>query len=241
MTASYSPIGYMRTCFTEKFGAPRQPLMIPDATGILKLNPDPAFAQAVEELGSFSHLWIIFVFHQHAGMPWHPRIQPPRAEIKKVGVFASRSPHRPNPIGISAVKLEKIDFNAEGGIEIHVSGVDILDGTPVLDIKPYLPYADSIPEASSGWAESEISRFPVSFSEAALAELEKRKDPRLKSLIEQTLALDPRPISQRKAMPIEGSASNGMTFRFRLAGYDIEWEIRGGTLQIKQLIELTEH
>ena len=104
-------------------------------------------------LETFSHLWVVFVFHAHGlgDARVEASIRPPRlGGARKVGVLASRSPHRPNPIGLSAVKLERIDLDAAGGIEIHVTGVDVLDGTPVLDIKPYLPYADSIPEASSG-------------------------------------------------------------------------------------------
>ena len=166
------PIGHMQTCFQEKFGVPRQSLMVGSAKGILKLNPDPQFKDALKYLDGFSHVWIVFLFHQHEKQVWRPLITPPRIDAPgRVGVFASRSPHRPNPIGLSAVKLEKIDFNAKGGIEIHVSGVDLLDGTPVLDIKPYLPYVDCITDAKGGWTETAIPKYPVVFSEKCLEQM----------------------------------------------------------------------
>ena len=162
----YPPIGILKTCFREKFGVPRQSGMIEEASGVLKLLPDPLFPRAFENLDRFSHIWIVFRFHKNARRTWRPTVEPPRLEaLRRVGVFATRSPDRPNPIGLSAVKLDRIDFSAPGGIELHVSGVDILDGTPVLDVKPYLPYADSIADANSGWASREIERYPVRFTD----------------------------------------------------------------------------
>lgn len=238
----YPPIGFIKSCFTEKFGAPRQSMMITEARAVLKLNPDPAYELALKHLENFSHVWIIFVFHQHLHKPWHPVIRPPRLDApRKVGVFASRSPHRPNPIGISAVKLDRMDRDAPGGIEIHLSGVDILNDTPVLDIKPYLPYADSIPEASEGWARGEIARYPVIFSPkslAILAELSPEKFPRLKELIEQMLAWDPRPTSQRRAMPIEDDKSAGLQFGFRISDFDVQWQIRGEGIYVLDVLRV---
>ena len=121
-----------------------------------------------------------------------------------MGVLASRSPHRPNPVGLSAVKLERIDVDAPGGVEIHVSGVDILDGTPVLDIKPYLPYADSLPEAKAGWAAEPIARNEVEFTQQALQAIDARrgeKYPSLQAMIVEMLSLDPRPAFQKRRMP----------------------------------------
>lgn len=217
-------------------------MMIPEARAILKLNPDPAFLLAIDHLSDFSHLWIVFVFHQHLKKAWHPRIRPPRTDgPKKVGVFASRSPHRPNPIGLSAVKLERIDQEAPGGIEIHLSGVDILDGTPVLDIKPYLPYADIITEANEGWTAGAIDRFEVAFSTDSLTAIKNSVAiPRFKELIEQMLALDPRPTSQRKAMPIRDPNSEGLTFGFRISNFDVKWQIREGAIHVIDLIPLPE-
>lgn len=234
------PIGLIKTCFTEKFGVPRQSLMIQQATGVLKLNPDPKYRDALNHLEGFSHVWIIFQFHQHANKEWTPTIQPPRVGApRRVGVFASRSPHRPNGIGMSAVKLEKIDLDAPGGIEIHLSGVDILDGTPVLDIKPYLPFADSIPEATAGWATGEIPRYSVEFSpesSAAIDEYSKTCHPRLKELVTEMLEWDPRPLSQRQSMPIEDPANEGKRFAFRIFNFDVQWEVRKAGIFVREIL-----
>lgn len=240
MNNLYPPIGHVKTCFKEKFGTPRQAQMIPAAKGVLKLNPEASFAQALQGLEKFSHVWLVFVFDRHVSQEWKPLIQSPRVDMPRVGVFASRSPHRPNPIGLSAVRLERIDFKAPGGIEIHLSGVDLLDNTPVLDIKPYLPYADIIPSANSGWADSAIERFPVSFSPESLATLEKNSAtqiPQLRELIEQMLSWDPRPASQREAMPLTAPEHEGRIFRFRVSRYDVEWQVQSGGIYVKQLID----
>ena len=248
MEFNHRSIGTIRTPFREKFGVPRQSMMMSEARGVLKLNPDPAYRVALKHLDEFTHLWVVFVFHQVAESDWRPTIRPPRVDSpRKVGVFASRSPHRPNPIGISAVKLERIDLDAPGGIEIHLSGVDLLDGTPVLDIKPYLPYADIIPDAQSGWAGSEIPRFEVRFSEQCVSffesrismnldhDLAGRTPEELKSLVVQTLEWDPRPTSQRRAMPIGAPASEGLAFGFRFLGIEVKWEIRQGGILVTAL------
>lgn len=234
-----NPIGTIQTPFKEKFGVPRQSLMVKEAKGVIQLNPDPEFSQAVFQLETFSHIWILFAF-QNQGKPWRARIEPPRTESHKtVGVFASRSPHRPNPIGMSVVKLDRIDLQATGGIEIHVSGVDLLDGTPILDIKPYLPYADSIPEANFGWAKEQPKRYPVEFSSGSLAFLEEQKQfPRLQQLVEEMLSWDPRPRSQRESMPLESSESLGKIFRFRILRFDVEWQIQSHKLEVLKILPL---
>jgi tRNA (adenine37-N6)-methyltransferase len=237
--AEYSPIGILHTCFTEKFGVPRQSMMVPSAWGILKLNPDPNYFAALGELDRFTHLWIIFDFHLHAPGQWRPTIEPPRlSQTKRVGVFASRSPHRPNPIGLSVVKLEKIDWYAPGGIEIQVSGLDIMDGTPVLDIKPYLPYADCIADAGSGWAEGEVEKYPVLFSAQSLQSLSvlgKQAHPRLRELIEQMLEWDPRPTSQRRSLPIGEPDTEARVFAFRVANVDVHWQVVGHTFHVLRI------
>ena len=139
------------------------------------------------------------------------------------------------------MNLESIDLEAQGGIEIHLSGVDILDGTPVLDIKPYLPYADIVSHANAGWAGGTLERFPVSFSPESTATLEKNSAeqiPRLRELIEQMLGWDPRPASQREAMPLHDPQSEGRIFRFRISRYDVEWQIRGQKIHVLQLHDL---
>jgi tRNA-Thr(GGU) m(6)t(6)A37 methyltransferase TsaA len=231
----WQPIGTIRSEFREKFGVPRQSGMVPDARAILKLNPDPLYRTALQHLETFSHVWVIFEFHLHLRKEWTPTIRPPRLDApKRVGVFASRSPDRPNPVGMSAVRLERIDLDAPGGIELHLSGVDLLDGTPVLDLKPYLPYADLIPEATSGWAGSEIRKYPVRFAPEAQATLAPADQP----VLTQILEWDPRPTSQRETMPIEDSSHDGREFAFRFGDYDVHWKIDQGTIHVTRVDRL---
>ncbi|CAN5950684.1 unnamed protein product [Sphagnum jensenii] len=237
------PIGSIQTCFQEKFGVPRQSLQLPSAVGVIKLNPDPQYRDALRHLEGFSHLWIVFLFHEHLEQTWRPLITPPRVDAPgKIGVFASRSPHRPNPIGLSAVKLEKIDFDAIGGIEIEVSGVDLLNGTPILDIKPYLPYVDQIPSAKGGWTETEIPKFAVQFTTVAREQIQSAAirhqaiaQGKLNALITEMLELDPRPTSQKKAFPISDPTSEGLTFAFRILDLDVKWRIKNGAIEVEEL------
>lgn len=200
--------------------------MVNEARGLIKFHPEYAHPDTALHLSDFSHLWVIYLFHknQNANHPekWSNTIQPPRIDApNKVGVYASRSPHRPNPIGLSVVKLEKINI-INGEVQIEVSGVDILDGSPVLDIKPYVPYADSIPGATNGWIKNEITRYEVQFSEEAEKVLSGTPH---KKLIREILEWDPRPRSQREQAPIEAVSSIGKKFAFRLMDYDIHWTI----------------
>lgn len=236
----FSPIGVVRSCFREKFGAPRQALMVKSATAVVKFNPDTRFHAGLQKLERFSHVWIIYVFHKNVEKGWHPTIDTPRVgEESGVGVFASRSPHRPNPIGMSAVKLEGIDYDARGGIEMRVSGVDILHGAPVLDIKPYLPYADSIDGANSGWADAQIRQYPVRFSEESAKFLAAHADSfRLRLLVEQMLEWDPRPTSQRRALPMESADAQGRRFAFRIADIDVHWEPRDAAPYVTRIFPL---
>lgn len=245
----FDPIGYLESCFKEKFGIPRQPGLVTQATGILKLRDDPDLRTALRSLDGFSHLWLIFVFHKHGSRNWKPSIRPPRlGGAQKVGVLASRSPHRPNPIGLSAVELKRVDLDAEGGPELHLRGVDLLDGTPVLDIKPYIPYADSIPEAKANWAQDPIRRTPVEFTpqaESALARKiaepqHSRGDSNLRELIVEMLGLDPRPAFQKRRMPPGSSEAEGTHYGFKLFDFDVKWTIQNGIFVVQDLVDLTE-
>ncbi|RZA12579.1 MAG: tRNA (N6-threonylcarbamoyladenosine(37)-N6)-methyltransferase TrmO, partial [Proteobacteria bacterium] len=242
VTFAFEPIGLINTPFKEKFGIPRQSLMMTEAQSVIKLNPDPAFIPALRNLQQFSHIWIIFVFHKNGNGPWHPLIDTPRVEAgERMGVFATRSPHRPNPIGMSAVSLDRIDFETPGGIEIHVNGVDLMDGTPVLDIKPYVPYADCLPEANSGWIKTDIERYSVDWDPEALKLLSDSGStsyPRDRVLIEQMLELDPRPTSQRRAAPLHEITSEGMRFAFRVREWDVHWEVRNGSIFVYKILPL---
>jgi tRNA-Thr(GGU) m(6)t(6)A37 methyltransferase TsaA len=225
------PIGLIETPFDEKFGVPRQSMMIKEAKGVIRLNQDPRYLDAIKELSSFSHIWVLFLFHKSGA--WHPLIDTPRVLDHKIGVFATRSPHRPNSIGMSCVKLDKVEVSLDGKIEVHVSGVDILNGTPVLDIKPYISYADVMTDATSGWIDSEIESYPVEFSSDSLAALEKSQE--LKPIIEQMLALDPRPTSQKRAHPLRNS---NHPFAFRIKNLDIHWHAAEGRVIVDRIVEM---
>jgi tRNA-Thr(GGU) m(6)t(6)A37 methyltransferase TsaA len=221
---------------------PRQPGLASGARGSIQFISDPDIKTALRRIEEFSHLWIIFVFHDHGGNKWKPSIRPPRlGGSEKVGVLASRSPHRPNPIGISAVKIEKVDLDAKGGPEIFVSGLDLIDGTPVLDIKPYIPYADSIADATAGWASGEIKRHPVQVSDEAESEflkLDPKGDQQLRKLALEILELDPRPAFQKSQFPPEDPNSWGRRYGFDVLGTDIKYEIREGYFWLYAVLEM---
>ena len=226
------PIGVVESCFKEKFGIPRQAGLAASATATIHL-PLARFRDAVEGLDEFSHLWVIFAFHANKG--WKPRVRPPRlGGSRKIGVFASRSPHRPNPIGLSAVKLERIE-RSKTEILIHVSGADLLDGTPVLDIKPYISYADSIPRARSGWVKEEKQhRLSVSFSPTVTSQL-RSTDPtgrrKLRPLIRELISQDPRPAFQREK-------SGPEAYAFRLCEFDVHWAVSARNAKVLELREM---
>lgn len=191
-------IGVLHSCFKEKFAIPRQPALAPAAKGHIELLPPYNCTAAIEGLEGISHLWLTFVFHQ--AMPGageaRLRVRPPRlGGNQKVGVFSTRSTHRPNPIGLSVVKLERIE-----GTTLHISGMDLLDQTPILDIKPYVPYSDAIPSAMNPMAPEEPHLIAVEFSAAALQQAQQHSD-RLNhpvaDLIGQMLAQDPKPAYQQ--------------------------------------------
>lgn len=244
----FDAIGTIQTCFKEKFGIPRQSGLVESARGTIKLDDDPDLRTAIRSLESFSHLWVIFVFHEHGSKNWKPSIRPPRlGGARKVGVLASRSPHRPNPIGLSAVAIEACRPDAPGGPEIDVSGVDLLDGTPILDIKPYIPYADSIPGAKAGWAEDKIERTRVVFTDSAEAALVAKAGrlgdaaggyAKLKDLIIQMLEIDPRPAFQKRRMPAGSPEAQGTRYGFKLHDFDVKWEIRNGSFWVLDLVDL---
>lgn len=183
------PIGFVRSSFKEKFATPRQPGLVEEAQGRIVLEPWVQPEESLAGLESFSHIWVIFHFHRNSNKNFRAKVLPPRSD-EKVGLFASRSPHRPNPIGLSAVRLEKIE-----GPVLWVSGLDLIDGTPVLDLKPYLPDADVPARASGGWSgRLPPRRLEVEWSERALGDLAGAADrARLRPLIEKSIAMDPRP------------------------------------------------
>lgn len=238
----FNPIGYVQSPFKDKFGIPRQSGLADQVHGVIKLSSHPDIKTALRRLDEFSHLWIIFVFHDHGGNKWKPSIRPPRlGGHVKVGLFSSRSPHRPNPIGISAVRLEKIDFDAIGGPEIFVQGIDLLDQTPVLDIKPYIPYADSIPDAHPGWASEDIKKFPVLFTHEAEQDLKlipEQKRPELIRMIIQILELDPRPGFKKRQFAIEDKKSWGQKYGIEILEHEVKYGLNQGSISVEKIYKV---
>ena len=197
MTTTYAvtPLGYVRSCFKEKFAIPRQPQLAPAARGVLELVAPFDRAEAVAGLEQVSHVWLLFLFHQALEDKPRLKVRPPRlGGNASLGVFATRATHRPNGIGQSVVKLEKVEPG-----RLWLSGIDLLDGTPVLDIKPYVPYADQVPDACNRIADAAPSQVQVDWHEAALQQAREhalRLGEPLPELIEQCLAQDPRPAYQ---------------------------------------------
>lgn len=196
MTHTVSPIGYVQSCFKEKFAIPRQPRLAQAARGVLELVPPFDQAHALEGLEHVSHVWLLFLFHQTLEAEPRLRVRPPRlGGNRMVGVFATRSTHRPNGIGQSVVRLERIEPG-----RLYLSGIDLLDGTPVIDIKPYVPYADAIADAHNGLAERAPELIEVIWTETSLQQArneEARLNEPLQALIEQCLSQDPRPAYQK--------------------------------------------
>ena len=177
MHYEFDAIGLVHSPFKEKFGIPRQPGLVPEINAVLELLPPFDRPEAVSGLQGYSHIWVQFVFHQTIQDQWQPTVRPPRlGGNRRVGVFASRSPFRPNPIGLSVVKLDEVRC-AAGRVELALSGVDMMDGTPVLDVKPYIPYVDSIADALSGYAPVPPEHpFDVHISPLAEEQLNLRPD-----------------------------------------------------------------
>ncbi len=191
---SIEPIGIIETPYKEKFAVPRQPRLVPAAKARVKLLGEANNPEAVRGLEQFSHVWLLFLFDQNLEAGWKPTVRPPRlGGNERIGVFASRSTFRPNGIGMSAVEVKGITKKGDQ-IYIDLGSVDLVDGTPIVDIKPYIPYSDAIPEAIGGYAGEEPEKSNVTFSSQALAMLTKRSDTQyVQSVIEQVLAQDPRP------------------------------------------------
>ncbi len=218
------PIGIVQSPYQEKFGTPRQSGLVPVGSRI-DILPPYNVAGAFSGLDEFSHIWVSFIFHRALRESWKPRVRPPRlGGNRKTGVFASRSPFRPNHLGLSVVKLEKITQENKG-IQLHVSGLDVIDGTPVVDIKPYVPYADSIPDAVGGFApqgpEAEMS---VTFSDQANEVLESVTDDHIRQQIIGVLSYDVRPAYKKN----ENNGEYGMQF----SGFNIRWQISGNRVLV---------
>ena len=217
-------IAIIHTAFGEKFGIPRQSGLVPELTGRIVFAPEYRDPEALRGLEGFSHLWLIWEFSGNLGHPWSPTVRPPRlGGNQRLGVFATRSPFRPNPIGLSCVRLEAIEKTVEEGTVLLVSGADLMDGTPIYDIKPYLPYTDCIPEAVGGFAaERPQAALTVRFAPEAAAALPEK----LREALAAVLAQDPRPRYQDDPDRVYG---------MQFAGFDVRFTVADGTATVVAL------
>ncbi|QIQ20650.1 tRNA (N6-threonylcarbamoyladenosine(37)-N6)-methyltransferase TrmO [Zophobihabitans entericus] len=227
-----SPVGIIRSPYKEKFAIPRQPSLAPAGTGELHLLAPYNNPEMVKGLEQFSHLWLIFLFHQTTAQGWHPTVRPPRlGGNERIGVFASRSTFRPNNLGLSAVELKGIHIEKEN-IILQLGSVDLLDGTPIIDIKPYIPYADSYPDALAGYAQlaPENDKLQVSFSEVFMQQIQQYQNayPQLQPLIEQVIQQDPRPAYKHKNTDLQ-------QYGMQLFDFNIRWQVQG---QLATVIDL---
>lgn len=209
-----NPIAHIETDFPTKFGIPRQSGIITSLQGRIVFEPEYRIAEAVRGLEDFSHIWLIWEFSEAVRDSWSPTVRPPRlgGNVRK-GVFATRSPFRPNPIGLSSVRLEKIEIDPKLGPVLYVLGADLMDGTPIYDIKPYIAYTDSHPEAVSGFATKPAEYLlEVEFPENLLTKVEPQKRESLISV----LAHDPRPQYQDDTERIYGMAFGDMEVKFKV-------------------------
>jgi tRNA-Thr(GGU) m(6)t(6)A37 methyltransferase TsaA len=218
-TFEFRSIGVISTPFKQKFGIPRQSQAISIATGTIQFSPDINPTNACRGLDAFSHLWISFIFHENRQGAWKDTVRPPRlGGNEKVGVFATRSTFRPNPIGLSVVK--------NGGLNEHnnlvVEGIDLLDQTPIIDIKPYVHYADSVNDAISGFAEfAPEKKMQVEYSKLAYLKLNTLANayPELQTLLNNILEQDPRPA-------YKSATKDDKIYSVLLHNFDIKWQVR---------------
>lgn len=223
-----TPIGTVRSCFGDKFAVPRQPSLCPSSWGELLMHEGYRDPSMVRDLAEFSHLWLIFGFHATAEKGWSPTVRPPRlGGNKRVGVFATRSTYRPNGLGLSLVGLDGIDLRPEGPV-LRLSRLDLIDGTPVYDIKPYLPFTDAIPEAHAGFASIPPPSVAVTISEAAEQDF-KILPPRSKAVILECLAQDPRPAVQAER--------EGKEFGARLCGCEVRFHFPDSGCEILSITD----
>lgn len=221
-------IGIIRSPYKEKFAVPRQPGLVEDGGGQLILQPPFNQPEAVRGLGDFSHLWLLFIFHQTQDGGWRPTVRPPRlGGNARMGVFATRSTFRPNPIGMSLVALKEIRCQGSE-VMLELGSLDLVDGTPIIDIKPYLPFAESQPLARAGFAQQAPSAdMPVSFSEQAETQLlqHQRRYPHLRRFITQVLAQDPRP-AYRKGEELQRE------YAVLLLEFNLRWRVIQGKTEV---------
>ncbi|AKA38086.1 tRNA (N6-threonylcarbamoyladenosine(37)-N6)-methyltransferase TrmO [Yersinia ruckeri] len=230
-TFTFEQIGVIRSPYKEKFAVPRQPGLIEDGGGELQLLAPYNQPEAVRGLTDFSHLWIMFVFHQTMDGGWRPTVRPPRlGGNARMGVFATRSTFRPNPIGMSLIELKGVRTKGSDVI-LELGSLDLVDGTPVIDIKPYLPFAESQPQARAGFAQSAPDAdMPVSFSAYAQQQLieHQTRYPNLQRFIQQVLAQDPRPAYRK-------NDEESREYAVLLLEFNVRWRVIGQQTEVLSL------
>ncbi|MGG7446439.1 tRNA (N6-threonylcarbamoyladenosine(37)-N6)-methyltransferase TrmO [Kosakonia oryzendophytica] len=227
-TFAFEQIGVIRSPYKEKFAVPRQPGLVKHGGGELHLLPPYNQAEAVRGLEAFSHLWVLFVFHQTMEGGWRPTVRPPRlGGNARMGVFATRSTFRPNPIGMSLVELNGIRCQKDQVI-LQLGSLDLVDGTPVVDIKPYLPFAEALPDAQASYAQqAPTADIPVFFTpeiELQLAALATRY-PQLKAFLVDVLAQDPRPAYRK-------DEEQGKTYAVWLLDFNVRWRVTDAGFEV---------
>jgi tRNA (adenine37-N6)-methyltransferase len=233
-----TPIGYHHSDLKHRYETPRQGVLAEDNISVIKLEPGNNYEQAVQDIEGFDRLWIIYIFHLNKN--WKPLVTPPRHTRKKIGVFATRAPYRPNQIGLSCVKLLKVE-----GLNIHISGADILDGTPILDIKPYLPYSDSFPDSATGWVKSGLENiYKVIFepeAEEQAAQIKKETNTNLKSYARLQLEFFPDDVTRKRISLVdEGNGTYTLAYREYLVFYTINESERMVNINNIQLLLSTK-
>ena len=203
------PIGIIHSDLRHRYETPRQGVLAGGNVSVIELNPNNNFEQALKDLYGFERIWVLYQFHLNSN--WKPLVNPPRHTRKKVGVFASRAPYRPNQIGISCVKLEKIEE-----LKIFISQSDILDGSPVIDIKPYLPYSDSFPDAATGWVKNDIENiFKVCFEQGAIKQckwLKESSNINLTDFARLQLEFNPTDSTRKRITEVKSKNSSSETY-----------------------------
>lgn len=222
-------IAHVRNDFPTKFGLPRQSGLAGDLESMIVFEPEYRVAEALRGLEGFSHLWLMWVFHMAQRDAWSPTVRPPRlGGNTRMGVFATRSPFRPNPIGLSCVRLKEILQTEQFGRVLIVTGADMMDGTPILDVKPYLPYADSHPEALGGFAQDATRHcLTVDFPTPLLSRLPDAKRPALLEALSQ----DPRPAYQHDPARMYG---------FRYGAWEVRFTVQGNTLTVREIEQVSD-
>lgn len=216
-------IARIRSDFSQKFGIPRQSGLVPSLEATVVFEPEYRNADALRGLEGFSHLWLLWEFSESVGHPWSPTVRPPRlGGNARMGVFATRSPFRPNPIGLSCVRLKAIRTEPALGTVLDITGADLLDGTPIFDIKPYIPYADAHPDAVGGFAQAAPPPLHVECAPMLLQALPEAR----RAALLGVLAQDPRPSYQDDPERL---------YSMQFAGFDVRFRVSEGTLTVVQL------